>query len=405
MGVLAPNGNSLDDFWNSNVEGISGITELTRLDTSEFDVKIGGEIKKFDPLDYIDVINARKMDRFAQLGVAAAKLALDDAKLIKNIKDDKRCGVVIGSAVGGISFHEEQIIAYLNRGPAKVTPSSVPRITTNAVSAYIAIINGIRGINLSISTACSSGANAIGQALFLIRSGLLDVCVCGGVEAPLTPFTLAAYQSMKVLSNNNARPADASRPFDKKRDGFVLAEGAGILILENLDHALKRGARIFSELIGYGSNCGAYSMFLPKPDGEDAADAMCMALKDAGIEAHAIDYINAHGTGTIVNDVSETRAIKKVFGNKAKGVPISSTKSMIGHSIGAAGAIEAIICVSAIMHQIIPPTINLTAPDPDCDLDYIPCKARQAQVITTMSNSFGFGSNNAVLIFRNYYDE
>jgi len=401
MGVLAPNGKTLDEFWNANVSGKSGIDYTSLFDTKDYQIKIAGEIKDFDPAEYVKPAIYRKVDRFAQFGVCAAKMAIDDAELSINQDNEHKIGIVIGSGLGGILFHEEQIIEVMMQGgPSKVAASAVPRISPNSVSSYIAIAHQIKGLNYAISTACSSGANAIGQALILLRSGLLDVCITGGVEAPITPVTFAAYQELRCLSKKNGIPSRASSPFDKTRDGFVLGEGAGILILETLEHAQKRKARIYGELAGYGSNCGAYNMVAPQPDGLDAAQAIRSALDDAHLTIDDIDYINAHGTGTIYNDASETMAIKQVFQDRAHKVPISSTKSMIGHTIGASGGIEATVSCLVLKHQAIPPTINLETPDPECDLDYVPKKAREIKVNTVLSNSFGFGSNNAVLIFR-----
>lgn len=401
MGIIAPNGKTLDEFWRANIEGRSGVDFITSFDTKKHEVKIAGEVKGFDPAKYVKPAIHHKIDRFAQFGVCAAKMAIDDAGLVIDPDNEDRVGVIIGSGLGGILFHEEQIIEVIrDGGPDAIMASSVPRISPNSVSSYIAIAHRIKGLNYACSTACSSGANSIGQALLFLRSGLIDVCIAGGVEAPLTPVTVAAYQAMHCLSTKNEVPSKASTPFDKNRDGFVLGEGAGILILETLKHAEKRKAKICAELAGYGSNCGAYNMVAPQPDGLDAAKTIRLALRDANVDTTDIDYINAHGTGTSYNDLAETKAIKEVFGKHAYGVPISSTKSMIGHTIGASGAIEAVVSVLAIKHQKIPPTINLETPDPECDLDYVPNKSRIGKVSTVMSDSFGFGSNNSVLIFR-----
>ena len=403
MGVLAPNGKTLEEFWHNNVTGVSGIDYIRAFDTSDFAIKIAAEVKDFDPAAYLLPGIYRKIDRFAQLGVSAAKLALEDAAFKVDSSEETRIGVVIGSGLGGMLFHEEQVIAvYREGGPSRVMASAVPRISPNSVSSYIGIVFGIKGPNYAVSTACSSGANAIGQALLMLRTGMIDVCVVGGVEAPITPVTVAAYQNLRCLSTKNGQPRQASRPFDKTRDGFVIGEGAGVLVLETLEHAEKRNARIYAELLGYGTNCGAYNMVAPQPDGLDAARAMEDALKDAHLTAKEIDYINAHGTGTLYNDLSETKAIKKVFGQRAYQVPISSTKSMIGHTIGASGAIEAIVSVLTIQHQEVHPTINLDMPDPECDLDYMPNKSKKQKVNVVMSNSFGFGSNNAVVVFSTF---
>ncbi len=399
MGVLAPNGNTLEEFWNALLSGKSGIDYIKAFDTKDHDVKIAGEVKNFDPAKYLLPAIYRKLDRFAQLGVCAAKMALDDAKLRVDASNESRIGVVIGSGLGGILFHEEQIITVVREGgPSKVMASSVPRISPNSVSSYIGITFSIKGPNYTISTACSSGANAIGFALHMLRLGLIDVCIAGGVEAPITPVTVAAYQNLRCLSSKNNSPQTASSPFDKNRDGFVIGEGAGMLVMETEDNARKRGAKIDAALLGYGTNCGAYNMVAPQPDGLDAAKAVQAAIIDAGISVGDVDYINAHGTGTVYNDTAETRAIKHVFGEKAPTIPISSTKSMTGHTIGASGALEAIVSVLTLEHQMIHPTVNLKERDPECDLDYVPNVARKEKVNVVLSNSFGFGSNNAVLV-------
>lgn len=403
MGVLAPHGKTLDEFWKSNINGVSGIDYIQSFDTKDFDVKIAGEIKDFDPSQYVLPAIYRKIDRFAQLGVCAAKMALEDAGLHIDSKNEDRVGIVIGSGLGGILFHEEQIISVIREGgPSKIMASSVPRISPNSVSAYIGIAFGIKGPNFAVSTACSSGANAIGQALMLLRAGVIDCCIAGGVEAPITPVTLAGYQALHCLSKTNHVPSKASRPFDKNRNGFVLGEGGGILVLETLEQAQSRKAKIYAELAGFGTNCGAYNMVAPQPDGLDAAKAIQRALEDAGIGIEEVDYINAHGTGTPYNDAAETKAIKQVFGSRAYKIPISSTKSMIGHTIGASGAIEAIACILAIQNRMIPPTINYEKEDPECDLDYVPNKSRRVDINIALSNSFGFGSNNACLVFGAY---
>ena len=401
MGILAPNGKTLSEFWDACIQGRSGIDPIQAFDTNDFEVKIAGEVKDFDPATYVLPGIHRKIDRFAQFGVCAAKMAIDDAQL-KIEKDNAfRVGVVIGSGLGGMLFHEEQVITVIKEGgPSRIMASSVPRISPNSVSAYIAIAFQAKGPNYVVSTACSSGANAIGQAMELLRKGALDACITGGVEAPITPVTVAAYQSLHALSRRNEPPQKASCPFSKDRDGFVIGEGAGILILETLEHAQKRKAKIYAEICGYGTNCGAYNMVAPQPDGLDAAHAMKSALEDAGLKTNNIDYINAHGTSTLYNDAAETKAIKEVFGERATKVPVSSTKSMTGHTIGAAAAIEAVVSVLTLHKQEIHPTINLDTADPECDLDYVPNKSRIVKVDAVMSNSFGFGSNNAVLVFK-----
>ena len=401
MGVLSSVGKTLPEFWDACINGKSGVEYIKSFDAKDFEVKIAGEVKDFDSSKYVLPAIYRKLDRFAQLGVCAAKMAIDDAELKIDEENASKIGVIIGSGLGGLLFHEEQIInVMLNGGPSKVMASSVPRISPNAVSAYIAIAFQVKGPNYVVSTACSSGANAIGQAMNLVRNGTLDICITGGVEAPITPVTVAAYQTLHALSRRNNPSQKASCPFSKERDGFVIAEGGGILILESLEHAQKRNARIYAELCGYGANCGAYSMVAPQPDGLDAAQAIQSAMEDAGLKADDVDYINAHGTSTVYNDLAETKAIKQVFKKRAYEIPISSTKSMTGHSIGAAGAIEAIVSALTISNQIIHPTINLNVQDPECDLDYVANKSRKQKVETIISNSFGFGSNNVVIIMR-----
>ncbi len=404
LGVLAANGKTVGDFWNSNIQGISGINLLKKFDNNLTKVKIAGEVKDFDPEEYMDKKMVRKVDRFAHLGIAAAAQAVTNAGLVGNIGKFKS-GIVIGTGMGNLIYHEDVIMEYADYTRKKIdwVPSStIPRGTPNSVTGYIAMMFSIKGPNIAISTACSSGTNAVGHAYQMIKHGMLDVCITGGVEAPITPITFVAYQNLRVLSRNILDPTKASRPFDKDRDGFVLSEGAGSLILESEEHALNRGANILGELSGFGSNCGAYDMVMPEPEGNDAAEAMRLALSDAQLHPNQIDYINAHGTSTVLNDIAETKAIKKAFGNFAAKIPISATKSLIGHSIGAAGAIEAVVCTLVVQNQEIPPTINLDSQDPNCDLDYVPNKSRKKSISHTMSNSFGFGSNNAVIVISAY---
>ena len=402
LGVVAPNGIGKEEFWQANIEGRSGVERITAFDVSGLDSKICAKVKDFQHLNYIPEEEARKVDRFVHLGLASSKAALDDSKLDLAKVDLDRFGVIIGSGLGGALFHEEQILAGYQKGLHRLNARCVPRISPNAVASHIAIQYCLKGPNLVISNACASGTYALGEAFRLIQSNDMDLCVSGGAEAPLTEFTFGAYAVLKVLSKRNDTPQEASRPFDKERDGFVLGEGSAMLILEELRHALKRNAHIYAELIGYGSNSGAYHIVMPEPEGRDAAKTMRKALKDAKLKPEAIDYINAHGTSTTLNDKAETCAIKEVFGNYAYKIPVSSTKSMLGHTIGAAGAIEASVCALAIENNLIPPTINYKYPDPDCDLDYVPNQARQAKVDIALSNSFGFGNCNACLILQRY---
>ena len=400
LGIIAPNGIGKNDFWQANIQGRSGVSLLEGFDTSTLGSKIAGQIKNFDPLKYMPIPVINKTDRFTQLGIAASKLAIEDSKLDLERIDKDRAGVSIGSGLGGVLFHEEQISTMYERGFKKAEPLGVPKVAPNAVAGYVSIIFGLTGPNIAVSTACSSGAHGIGWSYDMIRLERADIMVAGGAEAPLTPYTFAAFNALRVLSKRNDCPQEASRPFDKERDGFVMAEGAGILILEALNHALKRNAHIYAEVIGYSVNSGGHHMVMPITEGKDAAKAMTEALKEAGIAPQEIDYINAHGTSTLANDKAETQAIKEVFQDYACKIPISSTKSMIGHTIGASGAIEAIVCALAIENSLIPPTINYKYPDPDCDLDYVPNEARKTKVDVVLSNSFGFGSNNACLVIR-----
>lgn len=402
LGVLAPNGLEKNEFWQSNIAGKSGISNIDCFDTSKHEVKIAGEIKQFNPKNHMPNDVAKRADRFAQLGIAAATMAIEDSKLNLEKEEKNRIGISIGSGLGGILFHEQEMMAMLQRPSMEAFPFTVPKVSPNAVASWIALIFKIGGPNISITTACSSGTHGIGQGLELIRQGKADVVIAGGAEAPLTPFTFGAFSSLGVMSKNNQFPEKACRPFDRNRDGFVMGEGAGIVILEELGHALKREAKIYAELIGYGLSNSVYHMVIPAPDGEDAIRAMKTALEDAQISSDEVDYINAHGTATKANDKVETLAIKKVFGKKAYKIPVSSTKSMIGHLIGAAGAVELIVSILALNAQIIPPTINYETSDPECDLDYVPNNSRKDNIKVILSNSFGFGGNNACLVIKKF---
>jgi len=397
LGVVACNGIGVEEFWQANREGRSGISAIDAFDTTGFASTIGGQVRGFDPARYMPADTAKRVDRFVHFGLACADMALAQSRLNLAAENTERIGVIIGSGLGGLLFHEEQMVAAFDRGLHRINPSAVPRISPNAVASQIGIRYGFKGPNLVISTACASGANAIGEALRKIQHGEVDVCITGGVEAPLTPFNFAAYCSMRILSKNNGHPAEASRPFDAARDGFVMGEGGAVLVLEEREHALKRGAVILAELTGYASNSGAHHMVIPDAQGTDGARVMAAAMRDAKISR--VDYINAHATSTKANDAAETKAIKIVFGAEAKKIPVSSTKSMIGHSLGAAGAIEAVACVQALREQFIPPTINLTHPDLECDLDYVALQGRSANIKTVLSNSFGFGNCNVALVF------
>jgi 3-oxoacyl-[acyl-carrier-protein] synthase II len=402
IGVIAPNGIGREAFWDANARGVSGVGRVTAFDASGLGSQICAQVKDFSHLDYLAQEERRKVDRFVHLGLAAAKECLDDSGLKLENEDPRRIGVVVGSGLGGVLFHEEQMIAGFEKGTHRLNPRSVPRITPNAVASHIAIAHKLAGPNMVISNACASGTYAVGQALRGIQAGEMDACVAGGAEAPLTEFTFGAYDALKVLSRRNDSPEEASRPFERDRDGFVLGEGAGLLMLEELQRARRRGARIYAEIIGYGANSGAYHIVMPLPSGLDAAETMRKALLDAQVEPREVNYINAHGTSTALNDKAETLAIKQVFGSCAGKVAVSSTKSMIGHTIGAAGGIEAAVCALAISRGLIPPTINYRHPDPDCDLDYVPNQARKAEVGVAISNSFGFGNCNGCLLFKKY---
>jgi len=404
LGVVAPTGIGKDAFAKAMFSGESGIRKITSFDASEIGVSAAGEVNNFDPVDFMPVHIVRKSDRFVHLGLAATKLAVEDARLDLESKYFQSAAVVLGSGQGGLMFHEQTILQFLQAtGTKKVPASAVPRITSNAVSAYLAIHYHLKGPNQVISTACSSGTQAIGLAYLAIKRGFSDIAITGGVEAPISPVMLAMYNSMMVLGSPlNGNPASASRPFDATRNGFVLSEGSGILVLELLESARARGATIYAEIIGFGSNCGAYHMVSPDPSGEDAASVMRDALKDAKLSPDNVDYINAHGTSTKWNDLAETRGIKLLLGERAKKVPVSSLKSMIGHTIGASGAIQGVASCLIFDHNRIFPTINLKNSDPECDLDYVPNTARDFNGNVIVSNSFGFGSNNAALVFRRF---
>jgi 3-oxoacyl-[acyl-carrier-protein] synthase II len=403
LGVVAANGIGTPHFWESNISGRSGIARIACFDASHYPSQVAAEVKDFDPFLYMPHKAAKKVDRFVHFGMASAKMALEDSGLDLDSEDPERIGVIIGSGLGGVLFHETQIVEAYQKESRRLNPLCVPRITPNAVAAHIAIQYGLLGPNFVISTACASGNHGIGEAYRKIQHREADVVVSGGVEAPLTEFTFGAYCALRgVLSKKNDPPHEASSPFDRDRSGFVMGEGGAMLILEELKHALNRGAHIYAEIVGYGLTSGAHHIAMPEPTGEDAARTMMLALSEARVTPGEIDYINAHGTSTIANDVAETKAIKRVFGDFAYRIPVSSTKSMIGHSIGAAGAIEAAVSCLAIEHQTIPPTINLIHPDPECDLDYVPNQAREAKIDLVLSNSFGFGSVNACLLFKKF---
>ncbi|CAF1818151.1 beta-ketoacyl-ACP synthase II [Bacillus subtilis] len=401
LGALSPLGNDVDTSWNNAINGVSGIGPITRVDAEEYPAKVAAELKEFNVEDYMDKKEARKMDRFTQYAVVAAKMAVEDADL--NITDEiaPRVGVWVGSGIGGLETLESQFEIFLTKGPRRVSPFFVPMMIPDMATGQISIALGAKGVNSCTVTACATGTNSIGDAFKVIQRGDADVMVTGGTEAPLTRMSFAGFSANKALSTN-PDPKTASRPFDKNRDGFVMGEGAGIIVLEELEHALARGAKIYGEIVGYGSTGDAYHITAPAQDGEGGARAMQEAIKDAGIAPEEIDYINAHGTSTYYNDKYETMAIKTVFGEHAHKLAVSSTKSMTGHLLGAAGGIEAIFSILAIKEGVIPPTINIQTPDEECDLDYVPDEARRQELNYVLSNSLGFGGHNATLIFKKY---
>ncbi|WP_164215005.1 beta-ketoacyl-ACP synthase II [Virgibacillus sp. YIM 98842] len=401
LGAVTPMGNDTKSLWKNVVAGKSGIDFVTKVDKDEFPTKIAAEVKDFDPTHYMEKKDARKMDPFTQYAVASSKMAVEDAKLTIDDSNAHRVGVWIGSGIGGMSTWEDQHEKYLNKGARRVSPFFVPMMIPDMAAGQVSIQLGAKGINSCTVTACASGANSIGDAFKSVQRGDVDYIIAGGTEAPISNMSFAGFSSAKALSTAED-PQKASRPFDKERDGFVMGEGAGILVLETLETALERGAHIYGEIVGYGATGDAYHITAPAEHGEGAARAMQHALDDAGINPNEIDYINAHGTSTALNDKYETEAIKTVLGDHAQNVSISSTKSMMGHLLGAAGGVEAIISVKSIEDGIIPPTINYENPDPDCDLDYVPNEARKQDVNVVVSNSFGFGGHNVALVFKKY---
>lgn len=401
MGVMTSLGTDLDQFWGSLMEGKSGVSHIEAFDVSEYPTQIAAEIKNFNPEDYFDKKEGRRMDRFVQFAVAASQKAVKDAALqIGDNVDAERVGIMIGSGIGGLGTWEDQHNILLEKGPKRVSPFFIPMMIANMASGQVSIATGAKGPNSTAVTACATGTHSIGDSYKLIQRGEADVMICGGAEATIRPTGMAGFCSMRAMSTRNDEPAKASRPFDIDRDGFIMGEGAGVLVLESLEHAQARGARIYAEIAGYGMSGDAYHMTEPDPDG--AARCMQRALKDGDLEPASIDYINAHGTSTPVGDKSETLAIKKAFGDHAYKLAVSSTKSMTGHLLGAAGGVEAVILGLTLRNGIIPPTINLDNPDPECDLDYVPHKPRKADVKAALSNSFGFGGHNATIVMKKY---
>lgn len=400
VGVISPLGTGKEKFWASLVAGKSGINPVTRFPAGEFPTRIAGEVKDFQVEDYFDRREAKRMDRFAHYAVAASRMAVADAGLNLEEEDPETVGVIFGTGIGGTETFEEQHQVLLEKGPNRVSPFFIPMMIANMGAAQISIALGARGPNYTVVNACASAANAIGDAFRLIQHGRAEVVISGGAEASVTPMALSGFCAMKALSTRNEEPEKACRPFDKMRDGFVLGEGAGVVILESLEHATQRGARVYAEFAGYGCTADAYHITAPAPGGTGSAQAMALALQDAGVLPSMVSYINAHGTSTDLNDRYETEAIKRVFGPDAYRVPISSTKSMTGHLLGAAGAVELIACILAMENDLIPPTINYEYPDPECDLDYVPNTARLGRLDLVMSNSFGFGGHNASLVIQ-----
>jgi 3-oxoacyl-[acyl-carrier-protein] synthase II len=401
IGLVTPLGCGTERNWQALVAGRSGVGPITRFDASVVPARVAGEVRDFEPERFIERKDLKKMDIFIQYAVGAALLAVDDAALPLPLADPERTGVIVGVGIGGINTVEETYLALSTHGVRRVSPFLIPRIIPNMASGHIAMRFGARGPNYATTSACASGAHAVGEALVLIRDGRQDVMLAGGAEAPVCLLGVGGFSAMRALATNfNDEPERASRPFDAQRDGFVIAEGAGVLVLEELEHARRHGARIYAEVIGYGATCDAYHMTQPAPEGAGAAECMARALADADVAPTEIGYINAHGTGTPFNDQAETLGVKRVFGEHAARVAVSSTKSMTGHLLGAAGTVEAAYTVLALTRGMLPPTINLEQPDPACDLDYVPNQARRVEVETALSNSFGFGGTNAVLVFR-----
>ena len=405
IGVICPLGLNTTETWEALAAGRSGVDRITLFDTEGFETKIAGEVKGFEATNYMNPKEARRNDRFSQMAVAAGLEATKQANLKIDDSNKDDIGIIIGSGIGGLTTLFEQTKVLLEKGPDRVSPFLIPMMMPNIASAQASITLGARGPNLCTTSACSSGSDAVGIAYETIKRGDAKAMISGGSEAIINPVGVSAFNALKAISTRNDEPQLASRPFDAERDGFVIGEGACVLILENLTYAKKRGVKILAEMMAYGTSADAYHITAPLETGEGAAMAVQRALDKAEIKPDEIDYINAHGTSTMLNDKMETKAIKSVFGDYAYKIPVSSTKSMMGHLVGSAGAVEAAICIMAIRNGVIPPTINLTHPDPECDLDYVPNTARQAKVVTALSNSFGFGGHNSVLIFREYSEE
>jgi 3-oxoacyl-[acyl-carrier-protein] synthase II len=403
LGALTPVGNTAEEFWSSLVHARSGIGPITRFDATDFPTRIAGEIRNFDPLNFVDKKEARRLDPYLQYAIAGATLAVQDGGLDTGKVDADRFGVMIGSGIGGITTLLENHKTLLERGPDRVSPFFIPMLIINMASGLVSMRFGAKGPNSSVVTACATGNHAIGDAFKIIQRGDADVMIAGGAEAIILPLTIAGFCAVKAMTTRNDEPEKASRPFDAQRDGFVCSEGAGIVLLESREHALRRDAHIYAEIRGYGMSGDAHHMTAPDPEGDGAARSMANALRDAGVSPDEVGYINAHGTSTPYNDKFETMAIKRVFGDHARRLAVSSTKSMTGHLLGAAGGIEAIATALALHHGVLPPTINYEHPDPDCDLDYVPNQARKQDVQVAVSNAFGFGGTNATLVFAKHH--
>ena len=402
MGMVTPLGVGMEKTWGAMLEGKSGVGLITQFDAAEFGTKIAAEINGFEPGDYIEPKEIKKMDRFIHLAVGAASMAMEDSGLVITEANAERVGVLVGSGMGGLPAIERYHTVLMERGPKKISPFFIPMLIVNLASGQISIKYGAKGPNTSVVTACATGTHSIGDAMKLIQRGAADVMIAGGTESCITPLGIGGFNAMKALSTRNDEPQKASRPFERDRDGFVMGEGAGVMVIEELEFAKARGARIMAEIVGYGLTADAYHVTAPAPNGEGAARCIKMALDDGGVSPDEIDYINAHGTSTKFNDEFETMAIKSVLGERAYKIPVSSTKSMTGHLLGAAGGVEAIVAVLTIRDGKVPPTINYDNPDPECDLDYVPNAARDVRVDTALSNSFGFGGTNGCLIFKRY---
>lgn len=403
LGVISPVGNDVTSFWGSLKAGKGGVGLITSFDATAFDSRIAAEVKDFDPTRYgISVKDIKRTAKFVQYAVAAAKQAVESSGLIFDKEDRNRMGVIIGSGIGSLHTIEEEHKVFLTKGPSRLSPFLIPMLIVNEASALVAIIHGLKGPNSCVATACASGSHAVGEAYRTILYGDADIMITGGTESCIVPTAVGGFCALRALSTRNNEPEKASRPFDRDRDGFVMAEGSGLVVLESLEHARKRNANIIAEIVGFGLTCDAYHITAPDPDGQGAASAMMMALKDAKMKPENIDYINAHGTSTKLNDKIETLSMKKAFGQHSKKVMVSSTKSMTGHLLGAAGGVEFVACCLAIKDGVVPPTINYEYPDPECDLDYVPNTARKVNLTACMSNSLGFGGHNASLIVKKF---